>query len=42
MVKIAIIGFGNHIIKNILPAISRLKFLEIDAIYVRDTDKYFS
>lgn len=42
MVKIAIIGFGNHIIKNILPAISRLDFLEIDAIYVRDIDKYLS
>ena len=42
MIKLAIIGFGNHVIKNILPAISRLDFLEIDAIYVRDTEKYFS
>ena len=42
MTKIAIIGFGNHIIKNILPAIDRLNFLEIDAIYVRDKSKYLS
>jgi len=42
MIKIAIIGFGNHIIKNILPAINRLDFLEIDTIYVRDIEKYLS
>ena len=42
MKKIAIIGFGNHIIKNILPAIERLNWLEVDSIYVRDVQKYIS
>jgi predicted dehydrogenase len=40
MIKIAIIGFGNHVQKNILPALSRMKGIEADAVYVRDTKKY--
>lgn len=40
MKKIAIVGFGNHVQKNILPAFSRLKDIEIEALYVRDTNKY--
>mgnify|MGYP000070371404 CR=1 FL=1 len=42
MRKIAIIGFGNHVRKNILPAISRIDDMVIDAIYVRDRAKYLA
>jgi len=40
MTKIAIIGFGNHVQKNILPALNRMNGVEIEAVYVRDNDKY--
>lgn len=40
MYKIAIIGFGNHVKKNILPAFSRMGDVEVDAVYVRDVSKY--
>lgn len=40
MKKIAIIGFGNHVTKNILPALERMIELEVGAVYVRDTSKY--
>ena len=40
MQKIAIIGYGNHVKKNILPAISRMSEVEVDAIYVRDLTRY--
>jgi len=40
MNKLAIIGFGSHVKKNILPAISRMKDLEVEFIYVRDASKY--
>ena len=40
MEKIAIIGFGNHVIKNILPALLNISEVSIEAIYVRDPDKY--
>ena len=42
MQKIAIIGFGNHVRKNILPAISRMDDVLVDAIYVRDKIKYIA
>ncbi len=37
---ISIIGFGNHVKKNILPALNRIKDVYIECIYVRDTNKY--
>ena len=40
MKKIAIIGFSNHVKKNILPAISRMDDVLLDAIYVRDETKH--
>ena len=40
MKTIAIVGFGNHVQKNILPAISRMKDLQVGVIVVRDPDKY--
>lgn len=40
MKKIAIIGYGNHVRKNILPAISRIPEIEISSIHVRDPLKY--
>jgi len=40
MKQIAVIGFGNHVIKNILPAISRMEELDVESIYVRDPSKY--
>ena len=40
MTKIAIVGFGEHVGKNILPALSRMDDVIVDAIYVRDVDKY--
>jgi len=40
MVKLAIIGFGGHVVKNILPALKQLDDVEIEAIYVRDVSKY--
>jgi len=40
MKKIAIIGFGSHVSKNILPAISRSSEIDVVAIYVRDVNKY--
>jgi predicted dehydrogenase len=40
MQKIAIIGYGNHVRKNILPAISRMPDIAVEAIYVRDLAKY--
>lgn len=40
MNQIAIIGFGNHIIKNIIPAINRMDNLSIEAIYVRHINDY--
>jgi dTDP-3,4-didehydro-2,6-dideoxy-alpha-D-glucose 3-reductase len=38
--KLAIIGYGDHVKKNILPAISRVSDITIEAIYVRDPMKY--
>lgn len=40
MAKLAIIGFGNHVIKNILPALKKIEDLQIVALYVRDIEKY--
>ena len=40
MKKIAIIGFGNHVEKNILPAIKRMDTLEVQAVYVRNIKNY--
>lgn len=40
MKRIAIVGFGNHVRKNILPALSRASDLLVGNIYVRDVDKY--
>lgn len=39
MLNIAIIGFGDHIKKNIIPALLRLKYLNIEGVYVRDVIK---
>lgn len=39
MNKIAIIGCGNHVIKNILPVFDKLKW-EIKYIFVRNIEKY--
>lgn len=39
MVRIAVIGFGNHVKKNILPAFSRMNSVEIEAVYVLNTQK---
>jgi dTDP-3,4-didehydro-2,6-dideoxy-alpha-D-glucose 3-reductase len=40
MEKIAIVGFGGHVVKNVIPAIRRSGFLDIESIYVRDPDRY--
>lgn len=40
MKKLAIIGFGSHVSKNILPAIVRSGKIEVGAIHVRDVYKY--
>jgi NDP-hexose-3-ketoreductase len=40
MVNLAIIGFGNHVVKNILPALNKIADVEIEAIYVRDLKRY--
>ena len=40
MMRIAVIGFGNHVTKNILPAISRLEGVDVESVYVRDPDRY--
>jgi predicted dehydrogenase len=40
MTVIAIIGFGNHVKKNILPALTRLEDVFVESIYVRDTSIY--
>ena len=40
MKKIAIIGFGGHVQKNILPAISRAGDISVESVYVRDIEKY--
>lgn len=40
MEKIAVIGFGGHVEKNIIPVFNRSSFMEIDSIYVRDIKKY--
>lgn len=40
MTKIAIVGFGGHVTKNILPALTRMGDVTVDAIYVRDINKY--
>jgi len=42
MKKIAMIGFGDHVRKNIFPAISRSEHLDIAAVYVRNPEKYKS
>jgi len=42
MKKLAIIGFGAHVSKNILPAIERSEKIEVGAIYVRDVGKYIN
>lgn len=41
MIEVAVIGFGNHVVKNILPAISRLEDVCVESVYVRDPSKYF-
>jgi len=40
MMEIAVIGFGNHVTKNILPAINRLNDIYVESIYVRYPTKY--
>lgn len=40
MKKVAVIGFGGHVEKNVLSAFSRSSKIDIDAIYVRDYEKY--
>lgn len=40
MQKIAIVGFGNNVSKNVLPAIKRSGNIEVESIYVREPDKY--
>ena len=40
MDSLAIVGFGNHVNKNILPALNKIKDISIEAVYVRDVNKY--
>tara|TARA_B100001063_G_scaffold56039_1_gene49944 strand:+ start:4509 stop:5456 length:948 start_codon:yes stop_codon:yes gene_type:complete len=40
MKKISIIGFGGHVIKNILPAFIRSNVIEIEGVYVRNLRRY--
>ncbi|WP_075185477.1 Gfo/Idh/MocA family protein [Teredinibacter haidensis] len=40
MKKLAIIGFGGHVTKNILPALKKIDGIGIEAIYVRNVEKY--
>jgi len=42
MKKIALIGFGKHATKNIIPAISRLKDIDVESVYVRKVDNYLA
>lgn len=40
MTSLSIVGFGNHVNKNILPALNKMADVNIDAVYVRDIAKY--
>ena len=40
MKKISIIGFGGHVKKNILPALNRSNFVEIEGVYVRNLSSH--
>mgnify|MGYP001337546443 CR=1 FL=1 len=40
MTTIAIIGFGNHVKKNIIPALTSMESVFVESIYVRDTSAY--
>ena len=40
MQTITIIGYGNHVIKNILPAISRCNAINVEYIIVRDKERF--
>lgn len=40
MTNIAIIGFGNHVKKNILPALNRMEDVFVESIHVRDSSIY--
>lgn len=42
MKRIAIIGFGNNVSKNILPAVERAKGIAVEAVYVREPQKYIA
>ena len=39
-IKIAIVGFGSHVLKRVIPAISKIKTLKLEYVLVRDTEKY--
>ena len=40
MTSISVIGYGNNVVKNVLPAISRSPQLQLKRILVRDKPKY--
>lgn len=40
MISLGIVGFGNHVNKNILPALNKINDICIEAVYVRNTEKY--
>jgi predicted dehydrogenase len=40
MTSLAIVGFGNHVIKNILPTLKKFSDVKVDCIYVRSVAKY--
>lgn len=40
MISLGVIGFGNHVNKNILPALNKIDDICIEAIYVRNVEKY--
>ena len=40
MIKLAIVGFGQHVQKNILPALLQIPDLIIVCVYVRNPDSY--
>jgi predicted dehydrogenase len=40
MTSLAIVGFGNHVIKNILPTLKKFSDVKVDCVYVRSVAKY--
>lgn len=40
MTTLAIVGFGNHVIKNILPTLKKFSDVKVDCVYVRNIAKY--